>query len=452
MIILGLIILILSILFMINQKNKIIPQLVVKGHISKIVNFTALLSIFLIFFNQLFFFADAGTTYTLQHKFYDSQYTIFGESGLQFRGFAKVTKVDAELVIKTLTPTQYNEYKEGQRIESDETYIIAANQVSFNDKIGVWLNTTTIIDCSPDEEGFSEVVIKGKSESNIVYQRIIPLINEVHGNMVKLFGTEDYIEGAKVIASQMFWDQLQNGKYAVIEDENYNAETNEVSADSTKVKTTTSNKKMEKRYIVHRYDKGHTKAGEIIRTSEGLRTYGFQVRSAQIESEEYHQDFEVMLNEVRDIQATTQKLKQQTEQEIRTQEYNLEKGEALKIQERLTKEKEQIGEIIQAETDAAKAKFFKEQQQNLLDGEKIKSLVVQEQQKQIKALRNAGIDPVIELEMLLANKVDIMKAAAGPNGFTLPTNLIQGMGANGETGVLESILSVKLMEDQNTNN
>lgn len=451
MIFLGILILIVSLTLMVNQRYKFLPQLVMRGSLSKIVNITAFVSVLLIFFNQLFIFTDAGTTYTLQHKFVDKQYTISGESGLKVKGFAKVTEVDAELVVKTLTPKQYVDYKKGNRKESRETYIIPANQVSFNDKIGVWLNTTTIIDCSPDSDGFTNVVIKGKSESNIVYQRIIPLINEVQGNLVKLFGTEDYIEGAKVIASQMFYDQLQNGKYKVVEDPDYKAVTTGV-IDS--VLTTTSSKKMTERYVIDTHPEGTFKtisgvkvdiSGEKIRTSLGLGAYGFQVRSGQIESEEYHQDFEDQLDAIRTIQAASQKLKQDTEKQIRQQEFNEAEAEANRIAEEGVQKVNQTNKVIAAQTRAEEAKYYEQEQNRLLEGEKKATMVAKEKANQIAVLRNSGgIDPKEELQMRLDNEVEIASAIFGPEGLVLPVNYLSG-GGDSNNDVLQAILSMHLL-------
>lgn len=453
---LGFLILLVSLGVLFNQRFKFLPQFVLNGTVARIFNITAILSVGLIFFNQLFFFANAGTTYTLQHRFIDSEYTISGKTGIQFRGFANITEVDVEIVVKTLTPTQYSAFQNGDRDESKETYVIPANQVSFNDKIGVWLNTTTIIDCTPEGEGFTDVVVKGKSESNIVYQRIIPLINEVHGNLVKLFGTEDYIEGAKVIASQMFYDQLQNGKYKVIENPDYEAETETV-IDS--VLTTNSAKKMINRYIIDKYPEGTiinrdgkdvNVGGEIIRTSLGLGAYGFQVRSGQIESEEYHEDFEAQLDGIRKIQAESQKLKQNTEKQIRQQEYNEAFAEAERIREEGEQKVAQAAEVIAAQTRAEKADWYLKEQERLLAGELKATKIADEKAKQIKVLRQSGgIDPKEELQMRLDNQVEITKAMFGEKGLVLPNNYISGSNDGGENDILQAILSMKLLENNN---
>lgn len=454
---LGVLVLLVSLALVLNNKFNFYSPMKVKGGRRGIPFITMVIGIALMFSNQLFFIADAGTTYTMQPKFKlfskSAQYTIAGRSGFQGRWFAKVTPVDVELTIKTLTPKQYQQYKKGDRQESEETYVLPANPVSFNDKIAVWLGTTTIIDCQPDSDGFTNVVIKGKSESNIVYQRIVPLINEVQGNLVKLFGTEDYIEGAKVIASQMFYDQLQNGKYKVVEDPEYEGETSSV-LDS--VLTTTSSRKMVNRYILDRYPKGTKDSsgvdigGEIIRTSLGLGAFGFSVRTGQIESEEYHPDFEKQLDDIRKIQASSQKLKQDTEKQIRQQEYEEAKAEADRIREEGEQKVLQAKKVIAAQTKAEEAEFYLDEQTKLLAGEKKATEIAAEKAEQIRKLRNSGgIDPKEELQMRLDNDVRIAQAVYGPEGLVLPTTYINsGDKPNGGDDLLSKLIAADIVKSK----
>jgi hypothetical protein len=382
-------------------------------------------SIPIYFITSLFFFPDAGTNYTLQSKLSNDKKTIWNKTGITYCGFSSITPVDNEIVIKTLTPKHYDQWLNGDRKEAVETYVVKANGSSFNDKIGVWFETTTIIETNPSNSNYTQIVVNGKSEANIVRQRIMPFINEVSGLTAKLFGTEQYIEGAKALASEAFFDQLKYGKYAIVEEES--PDLYEEVADSTQNRTTKRFNQTVTRYSIKRDGNG-----DPIRIGKGLSTYGFDVRQALIEDEEMHADFEDRLKTVRALEADNQELRQKAEKARRQQELNRENGEANKIEEQMAQEKEQISKVIKAKTAAEEAKYFLETQQRILEAEKVATQVALENKKQKEFARQGGVDPLERLKLELQNRIDVANAVFGGKALSsLETNISSG-GVNGD--------------------
>ena len=399
----------------------------------------------LTFATQMFFISDAGTCYTLQSRIGDNKYSISGESGIQNRMFAKITQVDAEIAIKLLTPDQFVNYQNGSRPESSDTYVIEANACTFNDKIPVWFGTSLIVDVNPQADGYTGLVLKSKSERNIVFQRIIPEINEAIANTAKLMGSESYIEGAKIQFSEIMLDQLRLGRYSVVENPEASRKSSTVvDGDSSNVNVTVSPNNRINRYIIEKDE-----TGQKVRTSEGLSAYGFYVRNAVLESEQYSEQFETALADIAEILAQSQQSRQKAELEKRKQVEIEERGKAEILEKKVEEEKKQVSIIITAQTELEASKLLKEKADNDLAAAKVQTLVEREKAAQIKALRNSGIDPVVELEMRLQNNVDVASAMFGGKAYGNVSTLISGEEGNGLDNLNSFLLSKVLKANGN---
>ena len=412
--------------------------------VAKYSKWTVVLSFVFIMWNSLFFLADAGTTYTLQYPY--GGYETIVSNGITMKNFASVIPVDQELVIKDLTPDEYQRYLAGDRQESDASYVSLANQSTFNDKISGWLESTVIIDVNHENEDYTNIVLKGKSEENIVRQRILPVIRNVKANTAKLFSTDDFISGAKVQYDEYFRDQLNNGAYALdqelIEDYVEPITTANGQLESRQINISAESQNF--KYVIRKDSNGN-----IVRQDDGLRKYGFEARQATIEEEQWSDDFEKALAQIVKIAAEAQEAKREAEKYKWQAEKEREFAESEKIKERGAQEKDQISVVIAAETDAKKAQFKKQEEEYLLSAAKVKEERIRIEASNTKRLRNAGIDPVVELRMHLDNQALIYKHLAGPNGITLPSNYVttgEGGSSNGSNDLLMAILAGKMLE------
>ena len=373
-------------------------------------------------------------TYTIQSYFGGAPRTILG-GGFKFLGLSQVLPITKEINIHTVVPSKYDKKTKSK----DNNYYFRANGYSFVDKIGVWLASTTTIVADPSSENYTTTVVNKRNEDVIITSAILPLINDIHGNITKLFTTEDWIGGAKAVATEMFYDQLLNGPYMIIENPDYKSIQQKATletADSIKI----SNADYLKQYVIKT-----DKDGNYMRSNRpGLKSYGYVLSNAAITDEEHHQDFEDALKTTRDIQAQIQEDKQKIEKQITRQKLNEETGEANKIAAQKEKEQEEIAKVIAARTSI-------QEKENLLKAAELETRIAEEKAKQNKLLQNSGLDPLVELQERLKNRVDVANAIFGGKALHGITTYAPGGSGSGGNSMdrLIDIAVLGIAEDIN---
>jgi len=403
----------------------------IKPFISKPISYGLIIASFVLnFLGGLFFLADGGSAYALQSPT-GQTWKVTG-SGYKPLVFSKKIKIDKEIVIKNLKPEHYTAYKEGVRPEGEEVYVVAANWGEFTDKIPAALETTVIIDVNPDHEDFVETALKSKSESNIVYSRLLPLINEASSAVQKLMPSEQYISGGKVQLANYFQDQLENGLYQ-LEEYPLNSNIRDSLNSRSRLSSSADGKSVATGYRIKMINGQKAR----VKGKEGFSTFGFNVRLATIETQQWSPKFEEYLEELLQIEAKSQKDKSAA----KAARFEAEKEEAIAksniIRERGVKETEQVSVLIQAETAAKQAAFKAEEERNLLEAAQIAKDRITIEAANITKVKKAGIDPVIELRMRLESKEKVAKAIFGGQAFSNLQTSLGGGNGNGGVGAGE---------------
>jgi regulator of protease activity HflC (stomatin/prohibitin superfamily) len=436
LIITGLITILLSSIF---KNNKILNWFSLKRSIQFTI-LGALLSII----TGMFFYADAGTAYAVQYVSGGDK--MITTQGLKLKWWGRIIPLSYETSIKDIIVNDESELPKSDR----GIYNRKAQKWEFSDAIKAEISTSVIVGVNiNDEEVFLNMADRNRSESKLIYGRVLPNIDAAIKNTCKLMDAQDYISGQASDFDRYFRDQLENGMYQV--EQYYEAENNnEVVGDTTtirKIKIGKSSK--QKKFRIKR-----TGDGTIIRdNSNTLKQYGLKIYQAQVTGIDWEASFDERLDLQKNEVAQTQLEKQQAEREYYRAKKEVAKGESEKAKERARLEKIQIQQTIEAETEAKVAGFnlIKEKKQFEVEQYKAKSkkVAADAQYYENAKLVSAGLTPQEKAEWEYKTAVGVAEQI---KSLRLPSTYIEGS-KNGNNGnLLQSLigadLAKKMMESK----
>lgn len=403
-----------------------------------------LIGIGVILLNGMFFWANAGTAYAVQYPWGGDK--MIKTQGIKTNFWGKVIPLSYEISIKDEIPRLD---EDGDKVSlpksHDGIYNRKASLWEFSDAIKAKIGTAVVVGINTDdEEGFLNMADRNRSESKLIYGRVLPNIDAALKNTCKLMDAQEYISGKSSDFDRYFRDQLENGMYLV---EEYVEESDgpEIIGDIStirKIAVVKGNSKTTK-YRIKRDSQGN-----ILRDNKSntLKQYGITIYQAQVTGIDWEQSFDERLQLQKEQVAQTQLEKQEAEKEYYRAQKEVAKGEADKSKERAKLEKEQIKLTIAAETEAKVA------EQNLMAERKILEVAkLQAQSKKVKAdaqyyenakLVAAGLTPQERAELEL-QKADLV--SKNLSQMNVPTNLI--IGGGDKSNSTESLLQVKLFKD-----
>ncbi|WP_028887579.1 SPFH domain-containing protein [Tenacibaculum ovolyticum] len=436
LIIVGLTTIILSSIF---KNNKILNWFSLKRSIQFTI-LGALLSII----TGMFFYADAGTAYAVQYVSGGDK--MITTQGLKLKWWGRIIPLSYETSIKDIIVNDESELPKSDR----GIYNRKAQKWEFSDAIKAEISTSVIVGVNiNDEEVFLNMADRNRSESKLIYGRVLPNIDAAIKNTCKLMDAQDYISGQASDFDRYFRDQLENGMYQV--EQYYEAENNnEVVGDTTtirKIKIGKSSK--QKKFRIKR-----SGDGTIIRdNSNSLKQYGLKIYQAQVTGIDWEASFDERLDLQKNEVAQTQLEKQQAEREYYRAKKEVAKGESEKAKERARLEKIQIQQTIEAETEAKVAGFnlIKEKKQFEVEQYKAKSkkVAADAQYYENAKLVSAGLTPQEKAEWEYKTAVGVAEQI---KSLRLPSTYIEGS-KNGNSGnLLQSLigadLAKKMMESK----
>lgn len=390
--------------------------------------------------NGLFFWANAGTAYAVQYPWGGDK--MIKTQGLKTKMWGRTIPLSYEISIQDVI------LGEDERLagSADGIYNREANLWEFSDAIKAEIATAIVIGVqTEDEESFLKMADANRSESKLIYGRVMPNIDAALKNTCKLMDAQEYISGKASDFDRFFRDQLENGMYLV--EEYYEEEaTSEVIGDTETVRTIEPNKaSKQKRFRIKRDSNGN-----ILRdnNSNTLKQYGIKIYQAQVTSIDWEESFDTRLDLQKNEVAQTQLEKQQAERQFYTAKKEIAKGEAEKAKERAMLEKEQIKLTIAAETEAKVA------EQNLIaEKKKLEVAKLQAKSKKVAAdaqyyenskLVSAGLTPQEQAELDLKIAVGVAEAFAK---METPSVVITGGEAgssNGSDGLTNALIQAEM--------
>ena len=397
----------------------------------------ALLGLMLTILNGMFFYADAGTAYAVQYLTGGDK--MITTQGVKLKWWGRIIPLSYETSIKDIIIKGNEELPEN----SQGIYNRKAQRWEFSDAIKAEISTSVIVGVNiNDEEVFLNMADRNKSESKLIYGRVLPNIDAAIKNTCKLMDAQDYISGQASDFDRYFRDQLENGMYQV--EQYYESENNnEIVGDTTTVRKITVGKSSKQKKFRIKRDAN----GNIIRdNSNTLKQYGLKIYQAQVTGIDWEESFDERLDLQKNEVAQTQLEKQQAEREYYRAKKEVAKGESEKAKERARLEKIQIQQTIEAETRAKVAGFnlIKEKKQFEVEQFKAKSkkIAADAQYYENAKLVSAGLTPQERAEWEYKTAVGVAEQL---KNLQLPTTYISGNGkGNGEGNLLQSLIGAEL--------
>ncbi len=410
-----------------------------------------LIGLVLMVSSGLFFMADPGVNYMVQYP-WGGQAAVT-KPGVKVKMFGRIIPVSNEIVFKYALPN----IETGELPQNSEyAYVEKAQQWEFNDAIKGDIATSVIVGVNVvDAATFIEMVEKNKSETNLVYSRIVPTIKAALKNSAKLMSAQEYLVGRSSDFDYFFRDQLENGLYRLKESTREN-ENGSIIGDTTAVRTVglESSQPNKKVYVIMT-DRNGDPVRQLGKDGKTVFTqYNLTIVDAIAEKVDWETKFDDRLDKQKELVAAVQAEKQEAEKEFFRAKKEEQAGEANKIKKQKALELIQIEETVAAETRAKSAKFKEVEQQNLFNAEKIRAktirMIADADAYEIKKKVNAGITPEKRLQMELDAKVKIAGQIAK---LKLPTTYFNGTSGGGKNanGILVDLLGAKMAEGMITN-
>ncbi len=397
----------------------------------------ALSGVLIAFLNGMFFYADAGTAYAVQYITGGDK--MITTQGLKLKWWGRIIPLSYETSIKDIIVVSNDDLpKNGQGI-----YNRKAQRWEFSDAIKAEISTSVIVGVNINDEAvFLNMADRNKSESKLIYGRVLPNIDAAIKNTCKLMDAQDYISGQASDFDRYFRDQLENGMYQV--EQYYEAENEkEIVGDTTTVrKINVGKSSKQKKFRIKR-----DASGNIARdNSNSLKQYGLKIYQAQVTGIDWETSFDERLDLQKNEVAQTQLEKQQAEREYYRAKKEVAKGESEKAKERARLEKIQIQQTIEAETRAKVAGFnlIKEKKQFEVEQYKAKSkkVAADAQYYENAKLVSAGLTPQEKAEW----EYKIAVGVAGElKSLQLPQTYISGGEKGNDSGnLLQSLIGADL--------
>ena len=353
-----------------------------------------LIGIGIIALNGVFFWANSGTAYAVQYPWGGDK--MVKTQGLKTKLWGRTIPLSFEISIQDIISQTDEEGRKERLAESaDGIYNRHASLWEFSDAIKAEIGTAVVVGVNTDdEEVFLDMADRNRSESKLIYGRVLPNIDAALKNTCKLMDAQEYISGKASDFDRYFRDQLENGMYLV--EEYYEAERkSEIIGDTSTIrKIQPERSSKQKRFRIKR-----DRQGNILRDNKSntLKQYGITIFQAQVTSIDWEASFDKRLDLQKNEVAQTQLEKQQAERQYYTAKKEVAKGEAEKAAERAKLEKEQIKLTIAAETEAKVA-----EQNVIAEKKKLEVARLQAQSKKVAAdaqyyenakLVSAGLTP-----------------------------------------------------------
>jgi len=392
----------------------------------------------IIMLNGVFFWANAGTAYAVQYPWGGDK--MVKTQGLKTKMWGRTIPLSYEISIQDVILQGEQTLAES----NDGIYNRKASLWEFSDAIKAEIATAIVVGVNTDdEEAFLNMADRNRSESKLIYGRVLPNIDAALKNTCKLMDAQEYISGKASDFDRYFRDQLENGMYLV--EEYYEADrTAEVIGDTAtirEIKPQRSSK--QKRFRIKRDNQNN-----ILRDNKSntLKQYGIRIYQAQVTSIDWESSFDKRLDLQKNEVAQTQLEKQQAERQYYTAKKEIAAGEAAKAKERALLEKQQIKLTIEAETEAKVAA-----QNRIAEKEKLQVAILQAKSKKVAADAifyenakrvQAGLTPQERAKMDIQKNKDTWDAI-GSMRFD-GVYMTGGSNGKGSDGLLSALLGAEV--------
>lgn len=319
-----------------------------------------------------------------------------------------------------------------EKMDSEKTFDIGKVNIRFNDATTADLTGIVQYRLPSTEAEMLEMHNTHGTPEALVKRRLAPYTQECLQSSSQLMSSEMCYSGGRAQMVQDYLDQLKNGAFLL------------------KVSTVNVYDSLEKATkktyeVVIKTDKdGHTQ-----RKFSSIKEYGITIDDAQITDVDYQQQVDNMLTKKIEAATAASVSRQQlmtAQQQALTAKAQ---GEKKLVETEYAKKVDQTNQVVAAQTKVQLAEQYKLEQKMAAEAAIFAAQVVKTDAdaEAYKASRlvQAGLSPWDKADFEMKTKIGVATAISK---LVLPTTFIQG-GANGSRdGLLDALLSSKLIDNK----
>jgi regulator of protease activity HflC (stomatin/prohibitin superfamily) len=330
--------------------------------------------IFLIAMSGTFFYAEPGHSYLVQYP-WGTQNGVL-TPGYHFDWYGTVLDFNKVVTIHLTDQVE----GQSETATADDNSVL----VRFNDAVKAKVSSSTRFRMPEDEEQFKKIAIDYRSMSNLVHNSLVPVTKEVIRNAARELSAQDYVTGQGGLFENNVLDQLERGIVVLkIEDVRVpivrtktpktdlpvpaSALPNEPEDDDSDVLPEDPDALLAKGFepiaqpdadrgvdtesrVYQRVARMRNPDGTLKRKINPIVQYNILVTQSTIERVLPEKKFQEMLGKQRDAAARAAVARQEAKQAEYERQKVLQQGETEKARTKMEREQEQVDKVISAET------------------------------------------------------------------------------------------------------
>jgi hypothetical protein len=306
------------------------------------------LSIVMALSTWMVFYSSPGYQYFLVYP--NGHKAAITSEGYKFAPFATIQEWNKNIDIKTVAkdPEHQTDFNSEEGISELEG-VMNPIDLRFIDQVTGTMNVTTRFTIPVDENQFIEFAIKYRNITNLVHNTLIPTISEQAKNTGFMYAAQDYISGAGQGFKQTFEEQLENGAYVVVKQENRDTIYEEIVQKGPR-----HIKEIQTSYSVQKVLDPVTHQPKVIPNE--ISVSGIKVSQVIVDNVIPDPEYQARLKEQKSESAKRQLEQQKIATAKIAQQRVIAEGEQQKAEERVRQEVEQVKTLIPFETEREKEK------------------------------------------------------------------------------------------------
>jgi regulator of protease activity HflC (stomatin/prohibitin superfamily) len=330
-----------------------------------------------------FFYAEPGMSYLVQYPWGTQKSVLtpgfhtrfFGEA-IPFKKYLTVSFGGTGGEFTAATPSQ---------------------EIRFNDSVTAQVTMTSRFEMPQDPELFHAMAVAYRSQNNLAFASLIPVMQESLRNAGRMFAAQEYIGGRGGDFENAVLDQIRNGIF-LLDVQEQRMYTGERAITDEAARTIQQDQTVMLSVRV-RLDKD----GQELRKDAAdhpLKKFGILLVQASIQNVDPDPKFKEKLHEQREAAAQVSIERQKVRQKEEEKKRIIAEGEAEKARSKIELEKAQIQKVLAAETKAKEAE--QEQRERVTRAETLKREAEIERERKEVELLTARLEAERQLELATA--------------------------------------------------
>ena len=339
--------------------------------------------LFFLMLPGLFFYAEPGVSYLVQYP-WGTQKSVLNP-GFHTRFFGQ-----------TIPFKKYLTVAFGSR-GADFSASASTQEIRFNDSVTAQVTMTARFQLPEDPQLFHGMAVAFRSQNNLSYASLIPVMQEALRNAGRMFSAQEYIGGRGGDFENAVLDQIRNGIFLLdVQEQRMYGGAQAITEESSR--TIQQDQTVMLTVRVRRDANGL----ELRKDAEDhpLKKFGIHLVQASLQNVDPDPKFKEKLQEQREAAAQVSIERQKVRQKEEEKKRILAEGEAEKARSKIELEKAQIQKVLAAETRAKEAE--QEQRERVTRAETLKREAEVERERKAVELETARLEAQRILELATA--------------------------------------------------